>query len=87
MDKLIQPNWICIKDRLPDKDGFYFAITESKKDFPIGPKGTIHIDTMTKYRDGQWEDYLKDDNWQVIYWADIIPFEIPKELENRKRLN
>lgn len=78
-----QPEWISVKDRLPDHDGNYYTITEAQKDFPAYPKGTISIDTTELWQDGKW--WQDDDRWKVLYWANPIQMLVPQELMNRPR--
>ena len=79
-----QPEWISMKDRLPDRDGSYYTITELQKDLPNYTRGTINIDSSEVWEDGKW--YQDDDIWKVLYWANPIKLDVPDELSNRPRL-
>ena len=37
----VQPRWISVEERLPERNGDYFAVSESLNDYPIGPKGSV----------------------------------------------
>ena len=78
-----QPEWISVEDRLPERDGNYYTITEAQRDFPSYPKGTISIDTTELWNDGQW--WQDDENWKVLYWAHPIQLDVPQELVQRPR--
>ena len=32
----VQPHWISVEERLPERNGDYFAVSESLNDYPIG---------------------------------------------------
>ncbi len=78
-----QPEWISVNDRLPTQDGNYFTITESQKDYPSFPKGTIAIDITDSWHEGEW--YQDDDCWKVLYWAKPVNMLVPEELKSRPR--
>ena len=78
-----QPEWISVKDRLPDHDGNYYTITESLKGALGMPIGTIAIDTTEIWRHGKW--YQDNEYWKVLYWAKPIQMDVPQELTQRPR--
>lgn len=78
-----QPEWISVKDRLPERDGNYYTIKESMKGAPGMPIGTISIDTTEILRHGKW--YQDDEYWKVLYWAKPIRMDVPEELMRRPR--
>ena len=80
----VQPEWISVKDRLPDHDGNYYTITEAQKDFPACPQGTIYIDTTELWSEGKW--WEDDDDWKVLYWAEPVRLVVPQELMERPRI-
>ena len=82
--QLTQPDWISVRDRLPECDGDYFTISESLKGGPGIPIGTISIDTTDVWRHGKW--YQDDDCWKVLYWARPVRMAVPEELAGRMRL-
>ena len=64
--------WISVKDRLPEKDGWYFTCVEMSG----VPQcvGLSHFETYS----GQWDD--DDDSIELVdYWMDIPA--LPKEEE------
>ena len=79
-----QPEWISIIDRLPERDGSYYTITELQKDLPNYAKGTINIDSTEVWENGKW--WQDDDTWKVLYWAKPIKLDVPEELCRRPRL-
>lgn len=79
-----QPEWISVKERLPDKAGFYFTISESQKGGSGFPIGTISIDTSDTWENGRW--YQDDDVWKVLYWAKPVHMAVPDCLAKRQRL-
>ena len=66
----VQPHWISVEERLPERNGDYFAVSESLNDYPIGPKGSVCAGWAT-FTDGRWEDDMYD-SWKVKYWAEPI---------------
>ena len=79
-----QPEWISVKDRLPERDGNYYTIAESQKGAPGFPIGTIAIDTTELWKHGKW--YQDDECWKVLYWAKPIKLDVPEELTRRPRM-
>ena len=79
-----QPEWISVKDHLPERDGHYYTITESQKGAPGFPIGTISIDTTEIWKGGKW--LQNDGHWKVLYWAKPIKMDVPEELTRRPRL-
>ena len=79
-----QPKWISVKERMPEKDGVYYTITELQRDVPFAGKGTISIDVTVDLIDGAW--WQSDDTWKVIYWAEPIRLDVPAEFADRPRL-
>ena len=59
----VQPRWISVEERLPERNGDYFAVSESLNDYPIGPKGSVCAGWAT-FTDGRWEDDMYD-SWKV----------------------
>ena len=60
----VQPHWISVEERLPERNGDYFAVSESLNDYPIGPKGSVCAGWAT-FTDGRWEDDMYD-SWKMI---------------------
>ena len=79
-----QPEWISMEDRLPDRDGSYYTITELQKDLPNYARGTINIDSTEVWKNGKW--WQDDEIWKVLYWAKPIKLDVPAELNCRPRL-
>lgn len=79
-----QPEWVSVKDRLPERDGNYYTITEALKGAPGIPIGTIAIDTAEQWRHGRWRQ--NDRYWRVLYWAEPVSMELPEELNRRRRI-
>lgn len=79
-----QPEWISMKDRLPEHDGHYFTITESLKGALRMPIGTIAIDTAEEWHRGKWRQ--NDKYWKVLYWAKPVALSVPDELMRRPRV-
>ena len=79
-----QPKWISVKERMPEKDGVYFTITELQRDVPFAKKGTISIDATVDFIDGFF--WQADDTWKVIYWAEPVRIDVPAEFVGRPRL-
>jgi len=79
-----QPEWISVKDRLPDQDGLYFTISESQKGGVGFPIGAIAIETSDTWQNGKW--YQDDEFWKVLYWAKPVPMAVPECLSKRQRL-
>lgn len=83
--KSVQPQWVSVKERLPEEDGDYFTISELQVDTPAGPKGTISIDIDETWSDGKWwQD--SEESWKVLYWAKPIRLDVPEALSDRPRL-
>nr|MBQ4173135.1 DUF551 domain-containing protein [Ruminococcus sp.] len=80
----VQPRWISVEERLPERNGDYFAVSESLNDYPIGPKGSVCAGWAT-FTDGRWEDDMYD-SWKVKYWAEPIQYVIPSEFSGRVRI-
>jgi len=80
----VQPRWISVEERLPERNGDYFAVSESLNDYPIGPKGSVCAGWAT-FTDGRWEDDMYD-SWKVKYWAEPIQYAIPSEFSGRVRI-
>ena len=79
-----QPEWISVKDRLPECDGHYYTIKETRKGFPGYPIGTISVDTCEEWKRGKWQQ--DDKYWKVLYWAKPIQIIVPEELARRYRI-
>ena len=67
----VQPHWISVEERLPERNGDYFAVSESLNDYPIGPKGSVCAGWAT-FTDGRWEDDMQ--------------YVIPSEFSGRVRI-
>lgn len=80
----VQPRWISVEEKLPERNGDYFAVSESLNDYPIGPKGSVCAGWAT-FTDGRWEDDMYD-SWKVKYWAEPIQYVIPSEFSDRVRI-
>ena len=79
-----QPEWISVKDRLPDLAGNYYTIKEALRGAPGIPIGTIVVDTAEQWHRGKWRQ--NDKYWKVLYWANPVRMEIPEELVRRPQI-
>ncbi len=82
--KAAQPHWISVDDKQPPKEGDYYTIVEAQVEFPPEMHGTISVN-VSDYWDGErWE--FSDANWNVLFWAKPVRFDIPEVLSDRNRL-
>ncbi len=79
-----QPEWISVKERLPDCDGNYYTIKEAVKGAPQIPIGTVTVDTAEQWHRKRW--LQNDKYWKVLYWAKPVKVALPEELEKRPRV-
>ena len=49
-----QPEWISVKDRLPERSGNYFTIKEAVRGAPGIPIGTITLDLSEQWHHHLW---------------------------------
>ena len=78
-----QPEWISVKERLPDRSGNYFTIKESVKGGAGIQIGTIAVDLNEQWHRRKWRQ--NDRYWKVLYWAKPVSPDLPAELGRRPR--
>ena len=79
-----QPEWISVKECLPDREGNYYTIKEALRGAPQIPIGTVTVDTAEQWHRNRWRQ--NDRYWKVLYWAKPVKMELPEELERRPRV-
>ena len=78
-----QPEWISVKERLPDRSGNYFTIKEAVRGGAGIPIGTIAVDLNEQWHRRRWRQ--DDRYWKVLYWAKPVNPDLPEELGKRPR--